>query len=253
MIKTQKYLLFSISFILPLMLPVQAFSSPEQDNLRYISDVLVINLKDRLERPYEVTATVQSNDQVRIIEDKDNYIKIETSEGKQGWIAKHYLKNEVPKTLQIKELKQENSKLRDQLAEKQSGLPLTPTLETSQGEHVCQNLQQKLVDAEKYIAQILEEQKTQQLGASHLSGTILEPRVDDKSFAKAQLEENPESLELLVSEFEKRGKLIADLQSTLAKKNDQTRFFWFGAGAVAFLLGVLVGKTRTRKKNKLIY
>ena len=67
----------------------------------------------------------------------------------------------------------------------------------------------------------------------------------------------PEDLELLVRlemPFGKyKGKLIADLQKTVAKKDDQTRFLWFGSGAAVFLIGMLAGKTSNRKKNKFTY
>jgi hypothetical protein len=67
------------------------------------------------------------------------------------------------------------------------------------------------------------------------------------------LEQTPENYALLVSEYEKRGKKIDELQQIVGKKEDQTRFLWFGAGAIVFLIGLLAGKTGNRKKNKLMY
>lgn len=246
-------LFFCISLILQQMFPQFAASRSEQDNVLYISDVLVINIKDRLEKPYEVVATVQSDDPVQIIEESGNYLKIETANGKQGWIAKHFLKSEFPKTLLIKQLRQEATELKSQLASKSVATSDTVNGEKSHSAPLCQEIQQKLNDADQQIAQLLAEQKVQKLKSTELSPASSGLVVDEKPVSTDQLEQTPENYALLISEYEKRGKLISDLQKTISKKDDETRFLWFGAGAAVFLIGLLTGKTSTRKKNKFMY
>ena len=57
----------------------------------------------------------------------------------------------------------------------------------------------------------------------------------------------------LVAEFDKRGKTIAELHNTLAKQENKTKFLWFGAGALVFLLGLVSGKAASKKKSKFTY
>ncbi len=247
------FFLFCILSILHHMLPQAASSFSELDNVRYISDVLVINIKDRLEKPFEVVASVQSDDPVTIIEENGNYLKVVTADNKQGWIAKQYLKSELPKAHLIKQLKQDVVELKKQLALKPATTFEAAIEEKQHSASLCHEIQQKLTEAEKYIAQILEEQKAlQHRSVEHTpapSGFL----VDQGPLSTDQLEQTPENYALLISEYEKRGHLITELQKTISKKDDHTRFLWFGAGATVFIIGMFAGKTSNRKKNKFTY
>lgn len=221
----------------------------ENENTRYVSDVLLINIKDRLDKPYEVVTVVQSDDPVRIVEESGNYYKIITAEGQQGWIAKQYLKSEPPKSLLVKQLNEEILQLKSQLASQPApSFDSTKAGENQHNDSFCQELQQKLNDAEKYITKLEEEQKDQLQKiseASHLSPSTPE----DYYGAIDNAEYSPENYSLLITEYEKRGKQLDELKKTLAKKEDNTRFLWFAAGAAVFLIGVLAGKGGTRKKE----
>lgn len=245
-------LTFFVSFITSLFFFQSiAFS---QENIRYVSDVLFINIKDRLDKPYEVVASVQSDDPLKIIEESGNYFLVETKDGKQGWLAKQYVKTELPKTIIIQKLKQELAVLMDQLASKPGSSTDGKSEEKQSADQICKELQQKLSDAEKYIAKLAEDQKrlTYSLpdSSSESSGSTSEL---SPSVSLDQLEQTPENYSLLISEFEKRGKQIIELQKVVEKKDNQTQFLWFGAGAAVFLIGLLAGKSGNRKKNKLIY
>jgi uncharacterized protein YgiM (DUF1202 family) len=234
------------------LFPQCAYSRSEDENIRYVSDVLKINIKDRLEKPYEVVTTVQSDDAVRILEENGDYLKIETADGKQGWIAKHYLKSGYPKNLLIKQLNQEIADLKDKLAHTSPAVSDTNSDGKTSGSITCSEIQQKLNEAEKFITQQQEEIKNLQNHPS--SSPPMAPAGSEESpIATDQLEQTPENYALLVSEYEKRGKKIDELQQIVGKKEDQSRFLWFGAGAIVFLIGLLAGKTGNRKKNKLMY
>ena len=239
-------------FIMPQLFPQCAFSRSEDETVRYVSDILKINIKDRLEKPYEVVATVQSDDAVRILEENGDYLKIETPEGKQGWIAKHYLKSGYPKNLLIKQLNQEIADLKDKLAHTSQTASDTSSDGKTSGSITCPEIQQKLNDAEKFIAQQQEEIKNLQSRPSP-PATMTTAGIEESPIETGQLEQTPENYALLVSEYEKRGKKIDELQQIVVKKEDQTRFLWFGAGAIVFLIGLVAGKTGNRKKNKLMY
>lgn len=217
----------------------QAYGQADTNKTRYVSDYLKINLKDRLDKPYEVIATVQSDDPVQLLEESDNYWKVSTPDGKEGWIAKHYLKSELPKSTVIKQLRQEITDLKSQL----SALSTVPGAGAGSSSPSCKDLEEKIKNSETVIhnlQQRLAEAQTAQ-PASTLSGN------------GNSAETTPENHVWLVEEYEKRGEQIEELQKNLAKKEDRTRFFWFIAGALVFLVGLLAGKTGNRKKNKFTY
>ncbi|MDK9707879.1 MAG: SH3 domain-containing protein [Desulforhopalus sp.] len=245
-------LIFFVSFLFSQIFFQSEASS--QENIRYVSDVLVVNIKDRLEKPYEVVATVQSEDPLKIIEESGNYFLVETKDGKQGWLAKQYVKSELPKTIVIQKLKQDLTVLMDRINAKPDLSPDGKPEERQSADLLCQELQEKLNDAEKYIAKLTEEQKkshsSQADSPSKSSTSTIEL---SSSTSLDQLEQTPENYALLISEFEKRGKQIIELEKIVEKKDNQTQFLWFGAGAAVFLIGLLAGKSGNRKKNKLIY
>lgn len=235
--------------------PATAQSEPDnrRDNQRYISDVLVINIKDQLEKPYSVVGVVRSGDPVRIIEEQENYYKIETADKKQGWIGKQYLKNDPPDSFIVQQLRQEIVDLKKQLVAMPATDPTSGTDTEKNPAGSCPGLQQKLSEAEKHI-QLLTEQKERKQSATPGSASEAVAQVQEQNLdLTKQLEETSQRYNLLVAEYEKRGKEIAQLHNSIAKQDDTTRFFWFGAGAAVFFLGLLAGKTASRKKNKLMY
>ncbi len=253
MFRAHTILLFCIPFITLQMFPNSANSRSENDNVRYISDLLVINIKDHLEKPYEVVATVRSDDPVRLIEEKGEYFKIETADGKQGWIAKHFIKSDTPKALLINQLRQEISDLKNQLNSKAMVTPDAINGEKPSNTALCQEIQKKLSDTEKQLTQLQEELTSQQHRQHESPSSSSGPAADDRLVVNDQLEQTPENFESLMTEYVKQSKLIASLQQNIAKKEDQTGFLWFGAGAAVFLIGLLTGKTNNRKKNKFMY
>lgn len=232
--------------------PVNAQSEP--DNLRYISDVLVINIRDQMEKPYSVVGVVRSGDPVRIVEEQENYYKIETADKKLGWIGKQYLNKELPDSLIVQQLRHEIADLKKQLAAMPATESTTGTDAEKDPDKTCSGLQQKLSEAEKHI-QLLQEQKERKPATTpgSASSETLSQLQDQNLDMTKQLEQTSQRYNLLVAEYEKRGKEIAQLHNSIAKQDDTTRFFWFGSGAAVFFLGLLAGKTASRKKNKLMY
>ncbi len=102
---------FLFSFLL-----VFFFSSNGSAETLYVSDYLIVNVRDNVEKPYSVVATVQSDDALEVLEESGRYVKVRTSDGSVGWIAKQYLKQELPKKLIIEQLETEISSLKEQIS-----------------------------------------------------------------------------------------------------------------------------------------
>jgi SH3 domain protein len=214
----------------------------EQDaaKTRFVSDFLKINVRDRIDKPFTVVTTVQSDDQVQLLEEKDNYWKILTPDGNEGWIAKHYLISDPPKSSVIKQLREENKNLKSQLSSLTDNVSATHPADKTAEAATCREIEERLKSADSTIATL-----QQQLGAVGADDSTIKQR--------ESTEQTPENHAWLIEEYEKRGEQIEALQKALATKEDRTRFLWFGAGGLVFLVGLLAGKSGSRKKHKLMY
>lgn len=214
----------------------------EQDSVktRFVTDFLKINVRDRIDKPFTVVTTVQSDDQVQLLEEKDNYWKILTPDGNEGWIAKHYLISDPPKSSVIKQLREENKNLKTQLSSLAANLSATHPADKTAEAATCREIEERLKSADSTIATL-----QQQLGAVGTGDSTL------RQWESAG--QSPDNHAWLIEEYEKRGEQIETLQKALATKEDRTRFLWFGAGGLVFLVGLLAGKSGSRKKNKLMY
>lgn len=233
------FFILSISLILAVQGPGNVCAEQDAAKIRYVSDFLKINVRDRIDKPFTVVTTVQSDDQVQLLEEKDNYWKILTPDGNEGWIAKHYLISDPPKSSVIKQLREENKNLKLQLSSLTANVSAAHSDDKTAETSSCKEIEERLKSADKTIATLQQQ-----------VGTIA---AGDGTKKRESTEQTPENHAWLIEEYEKRGEQIEALQKTLATKEDRTRFLWFGAGGMVFLLGLLVGKTGSRKKNKLMY
>lgn len=230
----------SISLMLAAHNPNIVRAEQDAAKTRFVTDFLKINIRDRIDKPFIVVTTVQSDDQVQLLEEKDNYWKILTPDGNEGWIAKHYLISDPPKSSVIKQLREENKNLKTQISSMAANVSATHPADKTAEAATCREIEERLKSADRTIATL-----QQQLG------TV---RSDDNTMKqKESTDQTPENHAWLIEEYEKRGEQIEVLQKALATKEDRTRFLWFAAGGLVFLVGLLAGKSGSRKKNKLMY
>ncbi|MBF0228889.1 MAG: TIGR04211 family SH3 domain-containing protein [Desulfamplus sp.] len=70
----------------------------------YISDMLILSLKEGPGRQYSTIKTLRSNTQVEIVETTERFLKVKTEEGDLGWVESQYITKELPKALIIEQL-----------------------------------------------------------------------------------------------------------------------------------------------------
>ncbi|MBF0572379.1 MAG: TIGR04211 family SH3 domain-containing protein [Desulfamplus sp.] len=70
----------------------------------YVSDMLILSLKEGPGRQYNTIKTLRSNMQVEIVETSDRFLKVKTEEGDIGWVESQYITKELPKALIIEQL-----------------------------------------------------------------------------------------------------------------------------------------------------
>ncbi|MCW8892672.1 MAG: TIGR04211 family SH3 domain-containing protein, partial [Deltaproteobacteria bacterium] len=107
---------FASVFLLTALLFLLTWSSALAET-RYVSDLLVVTVRDQKGDTYNVLETLITATPVEILEEDKNYVKVTTPKGTEGYIRKQYITKELPKALQIKNLKNEVAALQQQLTQ----------------------------------------------------------------------------------------------------------------------------------------
>lgn len=205
----------------------------------YISDFLVINIRDNLERPFTVIEAVHSGEKVIILDREGEYLRVQTEEGKIGWISSKYVKYDTPKPVII-------AQLNEQLAALQAQLDSTTPVN-------CADLQQQLQLAKSKISSLEQDVLDANNRVSPATEDGSASYQDTIDHLQESLNTSKEQYSLLAEEHVKRGEKIAELQNIVAKLNDKSKYFWFAAGGLVFFIGLLAGKSGGRKKSKFMY
>jgi hypothetical protein len=154
----------------------------------------------------------------------------------------------------IKKLREELEDLKNRQIDNIFGGVYPTTDVENQGKTRCIQVKEELEAGKIEIHKLIQE-KQELLNnlSSESSFTDINQLKDKTLLLDTQLKQTTNKYSILVDEFEKRGKKIAELQTVIAKQDNKTRFYWFVAGAIVFFAGLLSGKSGRRKKNKLIY
>ncbi len=73
-----------------LFLPIASLQAGET---RYVNDYLVITLRTGMGREYRIIKTLPSGTALAVLEEVDQYVRVKTPSGVEGWVGKQYLRN----------------------------------------------------------------------------------------------------------------------------------------------------------------
>ncbi|MFA5626052.1 MAG: TIGR04211 family SH3 domain-containing protein [Thiohalomonadaceae bacterium] len=71
----------------------------------YISDVLRVGVRAKPFSSAAPLAVVTSGAELTVLERRDDYLRVRTADGVEGWISDSYASNEVPAKLRLEQLK----------------------------------------------------------------------------------------------------------------------------------------------------
>lgn len=207
-----------------------AFSAvPASAETRYVTDQLTLTLRRGMGEEYKILKLLRTGNPVEVLEEYDDYLKVRTEDGTEGYVLKRYITSETPKSILIARLEKEKERLAAALEKERSGqTDLGKDLAAVRAE--ADGLRKQSAEMEKELAaarnsyQDLREKSENvvQLAAEH-----------------AQLQaENAQ----LAAEVEKLREENADLFVDAMIK-------WFLAGGGVFLGGWIVGKISRRKRG----
>jgi SH3 domain protein len=244
---------------------------------RYISDQLTINIRDNLERPYQVVAKVRSNEAVNVLEENDSYARIQTADNQVGWIGKQYLTATQPKPLVIEQLQKEVATLKAQTQGAAGQEAVTgPAGSTAAADLIKERdrLQTDLQAANGRIVELQDNLARLKGQSAPADASATGPGLAELEEEKAHLESEITALraqleslndgtvdlpallaekENLLQEVQEKDSRIATLTAENTRLARRTTIYWFCAGALVFLIGMFSGKMFGRKKAKYSY
>ncbi len=217
----------------------------------YVSDRLIIYLKDRLEEPNKNIARVKTGDRIEILETQGNYHLVKTEGDDKGWILKQYILFTEPKGVLIQTLQSENEKLHNQLVEvkKQQDkkfIELRRSLQASNDQTI---LIEKVEEVEKLTAERDELFKKNKMLQLSLKSRIMDnTQLEKNAIIIKQLKKDRKKLDKELTHL--RGGLNAAKEGSLGEKMAlDPRIQWLLAGAFILLVGIVIGKIG-KKRNK---
>jgi len=206
---------------------------------KYVSDMLLITLRAGEGREYRVIKTLKTDTPVEVLEESEDYLRVRTDEGEEGWVAKQYITSEVPKSVIIEGLKKEASRLNARIEElEKDQASLSEQFEVATQRHAA-----KVEELEKNASNSKEEAsrlniKLAQITEKHNTLIDQSKNVVDLISEQKRLRAKNVKLNTSVEHLQKEN---TDLRNT-------RRLRWFLAGGGVFFIGWIAGTVLRKKK-----
>jgi SH3 domain protein len=206
---------------------------------RYVSDTLLLTLREGPGNGYKVIRTLRTGDPLEVLEEMEQHLKVRTEQGEEGWVAEQYITSETPKPLIIAGLEKENEQLRvrvEELEKKQTLLlnqleeaRLSYDAKVKELENDAENYRQEVARTTMELEQITEKHNA----LLEQSKNVVELAGEHDKFKTQNAE--------MVAEINRLNEENSHLKTTRAIR-------WFLAGAGVLLIGLIAGRVTRKKK-----
>ena len=224
-----------MAFLVLLTLPLAAAAET-----RYVSDQLVVTLRQKPADQAEVIATMRTDTPLEILAEEGRYLQVRIPSGEKGYVLSQYVTSELPKPLIIARLQKELAGLQQKLAAAQKAR------EAAINE--LQNIQATLAEesrtTEQQVTELhttLDQTRRELQEATERYDTLLanSREVVNITNARNQLEEDNARLNTEIETIRQENKKL--LTTGMIQ--------WFLAGGGVFLIGWLVGKLSRKRRS----
>jgi len=221
--RTFRYLTFHIFLFLFL-------TSSAYAETRYITDQLIVTVRSGKGNQYKILETLKTATPVEILESENNYVKVITPKGVEGYISSQYITKALPKSIQINQLNKEVRTLRQQQETERKSLQEIQNEANTQKQQNADfslQLEQARAEAEKVSSdyQILLSKSDNILNLSTENDNLIE-------------ENNVLNSELLI---------LREENQSFHRSN---MIQWFLAGAGVLFAGWVIGKFSRKKQRR---
>ncbi|THB71488.1 MAG: TIGR04211 family SH3 domain-containing protein [Desulfobulbaceae bacterium] len=229
--------------VLVLIIGNSGLAQAEPD-VKYISDVLVVNLRSDFNEPYRVVTRLQSGDQLEIINIENGFAQVRTTENISGWVPAKYLKSEKPKKQIITELQHKIEELENNLAQNESA-PLPPAQLNSVSEERLTELTEEIHKQRETITLLRKKNESLSTKNSQLSASIAR---EQKAIAR---------LENKIQEIQKQKDIelqhVDDLSPMRLSADKRFLLYMFIAGGIVFFGGLISGRFFLKSKRRFLH
>src|SRR6056297_220152 len=195
---------------------------------RYISDTLVVTVRNNTSNDYQVLERLISNTPVTILAEQGNFYQVRTPDGSEGYVLQQYITAEPPKTLIIEQLQTQIAALEEDYRQLQARYT------------ELQDVNEDAVENTNLVIQ-LEETRTNLKQMTEQYENLRESSADVLT-----LYENNQLLEEQNQSLNREVQVLREENSSFHRSN---MIQWFLAGAAVFLGGWLIGKISRQKSR----
>ena len=207
----------------------------------YVSDMLILTLRNGPGTSFKVLKTLKSNDAVEVFEEKNGYYRVTTADGIQGWVEKQYITDKIPHAIDVARLQKQVTAL-----EKKNNALSTANAEM--------------------IEKIKTMQQNFKIKAADLSASLKREK-QEKENIQAALDQARKKYDIFVKKAGNSAQIInknkklnqenvflsSQIKKLTAKDDNYFRagmIKWFLAGAGVLVIGWLIGTSiKGRKKT----
>ncbi len=204
---------------------------------QYVTDMLVLNVRDVPYEEYNVVMRLKSNMSVEVLEKKERYFKVRTPDGKEGWVDEQYLTTSIPKTIIIVELEEKINKLEEGINElKESRGSLRNDLQSSK---------QKVKEIEEKANMYRQEVSLSNLKLEQVTRKYSE--FVEQSNNVVEMITERDGLRATVNRLKAQEK---QLQKDNTRLRSNSRWWVkFIAGGGMLLVGLMIGRLSSKRKK----
>jgi SH3 domain protein len=215
--------------IVCLLVLVLASALPVAADTRFVSDRLIITVRDGKGPGAAPLTTLPTDEPVEVLEEDAQFLKIRTREGLVGFVQAQYITKETPKPIIIERLEKEVDRLKGRMEDlKATQSPQAQELESLRER--AQSLEKTLAETQSESRSALEKFNT----LAENSGRVVEITAER---------------DLLQEENQRLAAELATLEEDNTQLLRRGMIEWFLAGAGVFVVGWIIGKVSRKKRR----
>ncbi|MCG6911144.1 MAG: TIGR04211 family SH3 domain-containing protein [Deltaproteobacteria bacterium] len=248
-----KHLLFSF-LLLFCLTAVVGVSLPAWADTRYVSDRLIISVREGTAPDDPVVAYLTAGTPVEVLEEAGEHLHVRTADGKQGWVRTKFILAEQPKWMEIKNLRAEIDRLEAHIdsINSQTGQDGARSSDSDQVYELKIQTLETAMEKEKQASQATRNE----LDALKTRYSKLLDDFNSLSKQNAAISEKSDNASALLQEIEQLKQSNQELKKELKsiRQSGQSSMLtsnarWFLIGGGVLLLGIILGKSVRRKKS----
>lgn len=213
--------------------------TPAMADTQYVSDLMIISVREGREPDAPVLGHLRSAEQVDVLLETDDLMQIQTEDGLQGWVRKKFIVKDKPKAVIIMELEEKIASLEDDIKTLQKGSD-------------TQALTDTINESKQQIADLTDSLKNEKKRSSALQEKLTQVNATYQTLANKEGKhaDTVKELSSLKAENKALKDKIAALPPTDATSVLSGNMKWFLIGSGVLLLGFLIGRSIKGKRTR---